>query len=117
MKGKNVVKMIVLAVVVLLLVNPGWIPFFDGATKQSITASLQKAFGGLMGGTGMLTPARLICAAAVVLLVWLVCDLLIMLLTFFADKKQSSRSMAGLFISLIKFVGYINIKCKSSSSM
>ena len=73
MKGKNVVKGIVLAVVLILLVNPGWIPFFDGATKQSITAALQSAFGGLLGGTGMLTLPNVIAALAVVALMWLVC--------------------------------------------
>ena len=104
MKGKNIIKMIVLAVVLILLVNPGWIPFFDGATKQSITASLQSAFGGLMGGTGMLTLANIIAALAVVALVWLVCIVVCSILETMAKKGKQRKSMAGLFTSLTKFI-------------
>ena len=104
---KKLIQMIVILLVLAFLLIPSINPFLNAEAKTTVVAQIQDTFGGLLGGTGMLTPARLICAAAVVLLVWLVCDLLIMLLTFFADKKQSSRSMAGLFISLIKFVGYI----------
>ena len=104
MKGKNVVKGIVLAVVLILLVNPGWIPFFDGATKQSITAALQNAFGGLLGGTGMLTLANIIAALAVVALMWLVCIVVCGILETMAKKGKQRRSMAGLFTSLTKFL-------------
>lgn len=104
MKSKDIVKVIVLAVVLMLLVNPGWIPFFDGATQQSITASLQNAFGGLMGGTGMLTLANIIAALAVVALMWLVCIVVCGILETMAKKGKQRRSMAGLFTSLTKFV-------------
>lgn len=104
MKGKNVVKGIVLAVVLILLVNPGWIPFFDGATKQSITAALQSAFGGLLGGTGMLTLPNVIAALAVVALMWLVCLIVCGALEAMAKKGKQRRSMAGLFTSLTKFL-------------
>ena len=96
--------MIVLAVALMLLVNPGWIPFFDGATKQSITASLQSAFGGLMGGTGMLTLANIIAALAVVALMWLACIVVCSILEAMAKKGKQRKSMAGLFTSLTKFI-------------
>ncbi|MBQ1931278.1 MAG: mechanosensitive ion channel, partial [Lachnospiraceae bacterium] len=96
--------MIVLAVALMLLVNPGWIPFFDGATKQSIAASLQSAFGGLMGGTGMLTLANIIAALAVVALMWLACIVVCSILEAMAKKGKQRKSMAGLFTSLTKFI-------------
>jgi small conductance mechanosensitive channel len=55
----------------------------------------------------MLTPGRLICAAAVILLVWLLCSLVVWFLTWFVTKNHRSRSMIGLFVSLIKFLGFI----------
>ena len=48
-----------------------------------------------------------VCAAAVILLVWLLCSLVVWFLTWFVTKNHRSRSMIGLFVSLIKFLGFI----------
>ena len=104
---KKLIQTIVIVLILAFLMIPAINPFLDAAAKEAVSAQLQDTFGGLMGGSGMLTPARLISAAAVILLVWLVCDLVIVMLSFFGDKKRSSRSMVGLFISLTKFLGYI----------
>ena len=103
---KKLIQTAVILVVLAFLLIPSINPFLDAAGKAALTAQIQDTFGGLLGGTGMLTPARLICAVAAALLVWLVCDLVIAALTKFGGKKSSSRSMVGLFVSLIKFVGY-----------
>ena len=106
MKKKLIQIIVILALLAFLLI-PSINPFLDDAGKAAVSAQIQDTFGGLLGGTGMLTPARLICAVAVVLLVWLVSNLIIAALSYFAEKKRSVRSMVGLFISLTKFVGCI----------
>ena len=106
MKKKLIQTVLALLVLVFLLV-PAMNPFLDAAGKAAVTAQLQDTFGGLLGGNGNLTPARLISAAAVVLVVWLVCNLLFALLNLITEKKKDARSMAGLFTSLIKFMGVI----------
>ena len=104
---KKLIQTVVILVLLAFLLVPAINPFLDDAAEAAVAARIQDTFGGLLGGTGMLTPANLICAAAVVLLVWLVCDLVILALTSFADKQRNSRSMVGLFVSMIKFLGCI----------
>ena len=104
---KKLMQIIILLAVLAFLLIPSINPFLNEAGKAALSAQIQDTFGGLLGGAGMLTPARLICAVAVVLGVWLVCSLLIVVLTHFGEKKRSTRSVAGLFVSLIKFVGWI----------
>ena len=101
---KKIIKTLIILIVLAFLLIPAINPFLDGDAKAAVTAQIQNSFGGLLGGTGMLTPANLICAVAVVLLMWLVCDLLVAILNWFANKKRSSRSMMGLFASLVKFL-------------
>ena len=69
MKKKLIQTIVILALLAFLLI-PSINPFLDEAGKAAVSAQVQETFGGLLGGTGMLTPARLICAAAVVLMVW-----------------------------------------------
>ena len=98
---KKIIQAIVIAALLAVLLIPSINPFLDDATEAAVTAQLQNTFGGLLGGTGTLTPANLICAAAVILLIWLVCSLLIWILSWVLEKNRNTRSMAGLFISLI----------------
>jgi len=106
MKKRIIQTIVILALLVFLLI-PAINPFLDEAAKAAVSAQIQDTFGGLLGGTGMLTPARLICAAAVVLITWLLCSLVIWFLTWFVTKNRNSRSMVGLFVSLVKFLGFI----------
>ena len=105
--NKKIIKTLILVIVLAFLLVPAINPFLDAAGKAAVTAQVQNTFGGLLGGTGMLTPARLICAVAVILLVWLICELVILALNWFAKKNSSTRSMVGLFVSLTKFLGCI----------
>ena len=104
---KKLIKTIVILIVLAFLLIPAINPFLDDAGKAAVSAQIQNTFGGLIGGSGMLTPANLICAAAVILLVWLACDLVIVILNWSAKKHHKSRSMVGLFVSLTKFLGFI----------
>ena len=106
MKKKLIQTALVLVVLAFLLI-PSINPFLGDAAEAAVYAQIQDTFGGLAGGAGMLTPARLICAAAVILLMWLICDLLVLALKWFMEKNRNSRSMVGLFVSLMKFLGFI----------
>jgi len=103
---KKLIQVIVFALLLVFLMVPSVNPFLDEAGRTALTAQIQDTFGGLLGGTGTLTSARLICAAAVVLLVWLVCTALCGLLSWITTRKKSSRSMAGLMTSLVKFMSF-----------
>ena len=104
---KKLIQIIVFLVLLVFLLIPSVNPFLNDAAEAAVKAQIQDTFGGLLGGTGMLTPARLICAVAVILLVWLICELVILALNWFAKKNSSTRSMVGLFVSLTKFLGCI----------
>lgn len=104
---KKMIQTVVILILLAFLLIPSINPFLNDAAEAAVSAQIQDTFGGLLGGTGMLTPARLICAAAVILLVWLICDLAITVLTRLATKKRSAQSMIGLLVSLIKFLGCI----------
>ena len=101
---KRITLALVLLVLLILLVFPGWNPFLDEGSKLAVTTQIQKAFGGLFGGMGVLTPARLISAAAVAVFVTLVSLLICWPLELVARKGKHRKSMAGLFISLTKFI-------------
>lgn len=101
---KRLILIVVLAALLFLLVNPSWNPLLADGTKQALATQVQDTFGGLLGGTGMLTPANLICAVAIVILMWLVCTVICGLLELLASKGTQRRSMAGLFTSLTKFI-------------
>ena len=104
---KKLIQTAVLLVLLAFLLIPAINPFLNDTAEAAVITQIQDTFGGLLGGTGMLTSARLICAAAVILVVWLVCDLVIAALNWLVKKNNNSRSMVGLFVSMIKFLGFI----------
>lgn len=107
MKGiKKIALPLVLIIALVLLVNPGWNPLLDEAGKQAVLTQLRETFGGLLGGEGV-GIGKIVSAAAVVVLVCLVCNLLCLALDAMARKGKARKSMAGLFVSLTKFVGAI----------
>ncbi|MBE6037971.1 MAG: mechanosensitive ion channel [Anaerofustis stercorihominis] len=72
--------------------------------KQDISLGISEAFGGLFSSAGVLSVAKLITAAAVVVFVWLVCTVICFILGGMEKKGGQKSSMAGLFGSLTKFV-------------
>ena len=106
MKNKLIKTAVILVLLAFLLI-PAINPFLNDTAEAAAITQIQDTFGGLLGGTGMLTSARLICAAAVILVVWLACDLVIAALNWLVKKNNNSRSMVGLFVSMIKFLGFI----------
>ena len=100
---KKLILLVVLAALLVLLANPGWMPWLDAGQKLAVTEQLQATFGGLFGGVGALTPARLISAAVVALIMWVLCIVICWLLELLAKKGKQRRTISGLFTSLTKF--------------
>lgn len=104
---KKVILCIVLILILAVLLVPSINPLLSESGKADAMAQIQATFGGLFGGVGILTPARLLAAVAVVLLMWLVNIVLSAILGAIARKRNRTQSMVGLFISLVKFLTVI----------
>ena len=102
MKNKN--RIIILALLLIVLTSFVWNPLVGETLRTEVTAQLQETFGGLFGGTGALTPAKLISAAIVVIIVWLFNILICWVLETIGKNNQKSLSVVGLFTSLSKFI-------------
>lgn len=102
MKNKN--RVIILAVLLIVLTSFVWNPLVGETLRTELIAQLQETFGGLFGGTGTLTPAKLISAAIVVIIVWLLNLLICWVLETIGKNNQKSLSVVGLFTSLSKFI-------------
>ena len=97
---------LVLILILVLLVNPAWNPLLDAGAKEAVSTQLTQTFGGLFASKGI-GVARLLSAAAVVIFVTLVSKAISAMLDVLAKKGKQRKSMAGLFISLTKFVSAI----------
>ena len=107
-KSNSLVKTIVRAVLLVVLLNPGMNPLLNEGTKNAATAELQKTFGMLAGGTtGAFSPARLMTALAVVILMWMLTSVSCAVLEKVSKGKKRSETVASLTISVIKVVGSI----------
>ena len=107
-KSNSLVKTIVRAVLLVVLLNPGMNPLLNEGAKNAATAELQKTFGMLAGGTtGAFSPARLMTALAVVILMWMLTSVSCAVLEKVSKGKKRSETVASLTISVIKVVGSI----------
>ena len=102
MKKRN--HVIILGLILVVLTSFAWNPLVAANTRAEVFSQLQETFGGLFGGTGLLTPANLISAATVVVVVWLVNILICWILEQIGKNNQKSLSVIGLFTSLCKFI-------------
>ncbi len=107
--AKKIIGFVLCAVILVLLLNPGWFPFLPEGLRNAIGAELQAVFGPLAGGeaVGLFSPARLIPAAAVLIFMWLITTALCFLLEKVSAGKRRSQTVAGLISSVVKVVGGI----------
>ena len=107
-KSNGLLKTIGRAVLLVVLLNPGMNPLLNEGAKNAATAELQKTFGMLAGGTtGVFSPARLMTALAVVILMWMLTTVSCAVLEKVSKGKKRSETVASLTISVIKVVGSI----------
>ena len=102
MKKRN--HVIILGLILVVLTSFAWNPLVAANTRAEVFSQLQETFGGLFGGTGLLSPAKLISAATVVVVVWLINILICWILEQIGKNNQKSLSVIGLFTSLCKFI-------------
>ena len=66
MNKRVLIKIALLAIVLVLLLNPGIFPFAEG-TINAVKTEMSNHIGSVLGvGTGLLSPSKLIPAAAVI---------------------------------------------------
>ena len=109
MKNKSILKIVVLALIFIVLINPSWIPFLPEGTKWAIVNEMQKTFGTIAGGsaTGVFNPAKIIPAVAAVIAVWLATTVICTITEKVSANKKRSQTVAGLLISVIQVVAVI----------
>ncbi len=100
-------NIIILGLLLVLLTSFTWNPMLNETLRSEVISQLQETFGGLFGGVGVLTPARLISAATVIVIVWLINILICWILEKIGENNQKSLSVVGLFTSLCKFICFI----------
>ena len=107
-KSNSLVKTVVLAVLLIVLLNPGMNPLLGEGFKNAAVAEIQTTFGILAGGTtGIFSPVKIMTVLAVVIFMWLVTTLSCAILEKVSKGKRRSETVAGLTISVIKVVGAI----------
>lgn len=107
-KSNSLVKTVVLAVLLIVLLNPGMNPLLGEGFKNAAVAEIQKTFGILAGGTtGIFSPVKIMTVLAVVIFMWLVTTLSCAILEKVSKGRRRSETVAGLTISVIKVVGAI----------
>ncbi len=107
-KSNGIIKTVVLAVLLIVLLNPGMNPLLGEGFKNAAVAEIQTTFGILAGGTtGIFSPVKIMTVLAVVIFMWLVTTLSCAILEKVSKGKRRSETVAGLTISVIKVVGAI----------
>ena len=89
MKNKN--QVIILCILLIVLTSFAWNPVISDTMRTEVITQLQETFGGLFGGTGSLSLAKLVSAGIVIVIVWLaniaICYLLAKNIFSVIDKK------------------------------
>lgn len=107
-KSNGIIKMVVLAVLLIVLLNPGMNPFLAEGVKNATAAEIQKTFGVLVGGiTGVFSPVKIMTVLAVIIFMWLVTTVSCTILEKISKGKRRSETVASLTISVIKVVGAV----------
>ena len=107
MNKRVLIKIALLAVVLVLLLNPGIFPFAEG-TINAVKTEMSNHIGSVLGaGTGLLSPSKLIPAAAVIVLMWLACTIALTLVDLVKTHKARALTVTHVVRSLIKYACFI----------
>ena len=107
--NKYLAKIALLAVLLVVLLNPSMNPLLSEGTKGAVAAELRANFGILTGsaGTGFLSAAKIITALAVVIFMWLATTLVCFVMEKLSRGKKRSVTVASMAISVVKTVSGI----------
>ncbi len=104
-KSNGILKTIILAVLLIVLLNPGMNPLLSEGTKNAAAAELKATFGALVGGTtGVFSATKIMTVLAVVIFMWLLTTVSCTVLEKVTKGKKRSETVASLTISVIKVV-------------
>ncbi len=107
MNSKKMIKIAILAVALIVLLNPGFLPFSEG-TLGAVKAQLSTHISEVLGGnTGIFSVATLIPALAVIVICWLVASIVEMILNCITAKKARTRTVIGLTASIVKYASVL----------
>ena len=107
MNKRVLIKIALLAIVLVLLLNPGIFPFAEG-TINAVKTEMSNHIGSVLGaGTGLLSPSKLIPACAVIVLMWLVCTIALTLVDLVKTHKARALTVTHVVRSLIKYACFI----------
>ena len=107
MNKRVLIKIALLAIVLVLLLNPGIFPFAEG-TINAVKTEMSNHIGSVLGaGTGLLSPSKLIPAAAVIVLMWLACTIALTLVDLVKTHKARALTVTHVVRSLIKYACFI----------
>ena len=107
MNSKKMIKIAILAVALIVLLNPGFLPFSEG-TLGAVKAQLSTHISEVLGGnTGIFSVATLIPALAVIVICWLVASVVEMILSCITAKKARTRTVIGLTASIVKYASVL----------
>lgn len=96
----------VLALLLLFLLNPDWIPFLGSQSRADVKELLRSTFlqGGGTDGYPLLSWPKILTIMAVVALVWLAATLLTLLLNLIYGKQaEHNLAVTELLLSLVKY--------------
>ncbi|MEA4912078.1 MAG: mechanosensitive ion channel family protein [Oscillospiraceae bacterium] len=105
---KRLVILLVLVALLVAVLNPGALPFIDGETAAAIRATLADTFGFLKSETGGFDLPTLFSCLAIILGVCALSTLLRLLLEHTA-KRNRSKTVATLILSVVKYASVIII--------
>ena len=109
MKKNGIIKIVLLAAILLLLLNPAIIPFFDASTKAAISSQLRSNFGALAGSNSasVLSWPNIITALVVIILMWLVATVICRVLQKTCMKGGRKETVGGLMMSITKYAAVL----------
>ncbi len=104
----NIVKLVIIAAIFVLLIIPQINPFLSDEAKKDIAGELKKYFGIADDSSdAVFTPAKIITALAVAIFVYLLTTLVCFVLETVLSRRNRSKTVAGLLVSIIKVIGAI----------
>ena len=110
MSGKKIIfKIIALAVILVLVLNPQWNIFMGEEARMAVKAEMQHNFGVLAGGIseGMLSLGKILSVIAVISIMWLLTIVICAVLDKVTTGRRRSRTVAGLLESVVKVLSVI----------
>ena len=104
MKTKNMISIVVVILLIVLLSNPGILPF-SAETVQRMKELLQNHF--LIEGSGKITIAHFLTLILAIAIIWLVYTLIRFVLRLIADKNEKYVTISELLGGALKYLAVI----------